>query len=795
MPGDPPSMDWKNKKASKVAQQAEAATGTSADGANPLSPSPASPSQLPPSSPGITNGGISTAGQQHQQAPVQSSGLSSMFGRNGSNGPTAPSTSNRLAAVAASESSGAAIGMSPIGFPLPADLPLPTGSSASAAKPKTFSYASVVGSSIPSTSAAGGAAQSPNTLKAAALPQFGSLTNQAAVRSPPVSAKSITSTSPSITSAHDVNPSSPSFVPRALQSPNANAATNGTSGLTASANNGMSTSVPSTFNMDKLQRNIPTIPSHGALPQAPPTSQQAGFTPGSYQRSLNYQPSPLAPPPLQHSHSHSSSIPSRSFLLNQAATASGSLSPSLAPGQHYARQPAVATSSPSTGVFGTSPFGNNAIFLSTSHEEDAGSFMARAASRAPGSSIGRGISPARPGFESRSFSSASRSKHGSSALADDDEDGTQHRDDDDNVLEEELVPSSLKHLLTPDEKARRDSRSGNAVKSGFFNPFNDDGAGHDHDDDDDFDQEVVAELRLRYSQSVPVAAGLPSHTAANGAAPGIFSQFNRAPGSPPTFVGHSPFSSGLARPAASGGDGPLHGSSSGALSSNLAKNLLGPGAGSAAQQGHRVERGFLMADHHLHQQQIGQDSTGLLPLGTSLPQGMAAGLSRLHMIPAGSEHTGYTPPTTSFVHSPSSATRSHFAAGAIGGGGVSGTQHATSASSPNKLHTSNSYLAPGSRAPSTSAAPGSSYGIKLPSLLHHQHPGVGSRKSSSSAGHHGYEGAQVHVGSPLARMEIHGHIGSGRTDAGQTHSQQHDASGQHHGSDGEEEDLVFDMDV
>lgn len=362
--------------------------------------------------------------------------------------------------------------------------------------------------------------------------------------------------------------------------------------------------------------------------------------------------------------------------------------------------------------------------------------MARA-NRAPG--VGRGISPARPGFEARSFSA--RSKHGSSALADDDEDGTQ----DDNVLEEELVPSSLKHLLTPDEKARRDSRSG--AKSGFFNPFDDAG----DEDDDDFDQEVAAELRLRYSQSVPAPAA------------SALSQFNRAPGSPPTFVGHSPFASGLVRPI---GDS-ISGSNSASSSSNLAKHLLTGGPA----QGHRVERGFTMAD------QGGSDATGnsrsggsqLSTLGSSLPQGMAAGLSRLHMIPAGSEHTGYTPPT-SFVQSPSA--RSHLAAG---------TQHTSS--SPT-LQSSNSYLAPGNLG---RPAPGSSYGIKLPSLLHQQHPGVGSRKISSNH----YEAAQVHVGSPLARTEIHGHIGSGRESVQRHHPEAH---GQH-GSEGDEDDLVFDMDV
>lgn len=371
--------------------------------------------------------------------------------------------------------------------------------------------------------------------------------------------------------------------------------------------------------------------------------------------------------------------------------------------------------------------------------------MARA-NRAPG--VGRGISPARAGFEQpgrgsfEARSSFARNKHGSSALADESEDGTE----DDKVLEEELVPSSLKHLLTPDEKARRDSRSG-AAKSGFFNPFDDAG-----DDDDDYDQEVVAELRMRYSQSVPAAAT-------------ALSQFNRAPGSPPTFAGYgSPFSSGLVRPAdVSEQAGYLNGGPS----SNLARHLLTGGA----PQGHRVERGFTMADQ-TGQEGIGNSRSGgsqLPVLGSSLPQGMAAGLSRLHMIPAGSEHTGYTPPT-SFVQSPSA--RSHLAGP---------PQTATSPSLP----ASNSYLAPGN---GSRAAPGSSYGIKLPSLLHQQHPGVGSRKISSNQ----YEAAQVHVGSPLARTEIHSHVGSGRDGGMHKH---HDAAQGQHSSDAEDEDLVFDMDV
>lgn len=404
--------------------------------------------------------------------------------------------------------------------------------------------------------------------------------------------------------------------------------------------------------------------------------------------------------------------------------------------------------SPGTSAFGTSPFGNNAIFLSTSHEEDAGSFMARA-SRAPG--VGRGISPARGGFEQPgrgsidASSSYSRNKHGSSALADDDEDGTE----DDKVLEEELVPSSLKHLLTPMEKARRDSRSG-AIKSGFFNPFNNDTRDDDDDDEDDFDQDAAAGLGLRYSQSVPSAATAPS-------------QFNRAPGSPPTFVGYgSPFSSGLVRPA----DGYDHaGYANGGLSSNLSKHLLVGGA----PQGHHVERGFMMADQGASDS-VGSTRAGgnqLSMLGSSLPQGMAAGLSRLHMIPAGSEHTGYTPPA-SFTQSPSA--RSHLS------GAPPGISNPATSSS-------NTYLAPGNAGRS---APGSSYGIKLPSLL--QHPGAGSRKVSANH----YESTQVHVGSPLARTEIHSHIGSARD--GGSQNKHHEAQG-HASSDAEDEDLVFDMDV
>lgn len=729
MPGDPPSMDWKNKKAAKVAQQAEASSTVT--GQVPLSPGTATQSMA--SSP-PANGKASTSPQSKQQQPT--SGLSSMFGRNGAASVNNVHQSNpRLASVAA-ENAVAAIGMSPVGLPLPVDMALPTGTASSTAtgtesssstKPKPFSYASIVGAGNPANAVP---ASSPNSSKGVIPPQAGSVKASATLRSPSVAHATLPLTSPSAPSAWGINPASPSFVPRGGPL---------TSQSATSSTIGLSSSVPSAMNMDKLEKHLPSVSSHGMHPQSP----QQAFAPSSFQRTPHHH-SPLAPPSLQYSHSQSNSIPTRSFLAHGPPS---SFSPSIsttAAGQHHR----TAIGSPGTSAFGTSPFGNNAIFLSTSHEEDAGSFMARA-SRAPG--VGRGISPARPGFDSQPskgslearMSFSSRIVHGSSALEDDDEDGTE----DDNVLEEELVPSSLKHLLTPDEKARRDSRSG-AAKSGFFNPFND-----TEDDNDDYDQEVAAELRLRYSQSVPATATATS-------------QFNRAPGSPPTFVGYgSPLSSGLLR---LGDSSELAGFSNGGPSSNLARHLLTGGT----PQGHHVERGFMTTDPanstSTGNARIGGAGGPIPAFGSSLPQGMAVGLSHLHMIPAGSEHTGYTPPT-SFVQSPSA--RGH----------LSGTL--ANASNPG-LSSNSPYLAPGAV---SRPAPGSSYGIKLPSLLQQQ-PGAGTRRVSSNH----YETAQVHVGSPLARMEIHGHIGSGR-DAG-SHKQQPEILG-HPSSDAEDEDLTFDMDV
>lgn len=738
-------------------------------------------------------------------APAPSSGLSNMFGRTGPAPAPAPpglpssisaaQQNGFLSAVVAADQ-GAAIGMSPIGLPIPADLPLPPGVSPSinsklpgsaeqangqnGNKPKPFSYASAVATAAAaaanaatgSSSSQGGStapsSSSPTTSKLVS-PTVNATGLPAIARSPTTAMTSATATYAS----KAVNPASPSFAPRVPIN-----ATQAQAAAQAQATNRLSSSVPSTFSMDKLDRHLP----HLAQQQ-----QQSSLQPTSPYHRQPHHPSPLAPPPLQHSLSHSNTIPTRASFVPGPGAASGPLSPAAL--SHHAHSiPHHPRASGSSGnIFGTSPFGANAaIFLSSSHEEEPGSYMSRA-DRAPGAR--RHMSPARTGFEPSSASargsldsrSFTRNKHGSSALADDFEDGTE----DDKVLEEELVPSSLKHLLTPDEKARRQSRSGAVTKSGFFNPFDDD---NDNDnDEDEFDRHLEAELRQRYSQSVPAA---------------VSGYFNKAPGSPPVFTGNAGYLSSLGRPPLpSPGNSDAYGS--GAIgqtnqkNNTLPKHLLTGGAG-GAQHTHKIERGFMTSDNGTGSNSGGNDRPQngpgyLATLGTSLPQGMAVGLSRLHMIPAGSEHTGYTPPA-SFVQSPPGSS-GQFA------GDTGHYQTVSSGPNNNNNHnsgtaggtTSNSLLVPNSnsRGSGGPAAMGTSYGIKLPSLLGQQHPGIGSRKSSGNY----YEANQVHVGSPLARHEIHSHIGSssGSLHANVNNAPSHDATqGQ---AVPDEDDLVFDMDV
>jgi hypothetical protein len=718
-------INRKNKKAAKLAAQAEAAAGTNGQ----MPSSPATPTQNIPTSP--QPDGQSVAHSPQQQAAA--SGLSSMFGRTASSTAGLPQSTAPNAGLS-SDHAEAAIGMSPMGLPIPADLSLPAGAaqikgannipgadSLSTSKPKAFSYASIVGSG--STSKSQASSSSPKTSTSGfqqqqQQKQGADSPNGNSLRSPSFGASVIASTSPSAhISRSGINPASPSFVPRGLQSPGA--------GTNASSNGRLSTSVPSSYNMDQMHQQLP---STSKISMQATNPHQVAAT-----HRLPHQPSPLVPPPLQQSHSYTGTLPQRAGFQ---AMSSPSLAPGAMPAQGQNGSYHRTTASPATAVFGTSPFGNNAIFLSTSHEEETGSYMGWRA-HASGAVAMRGTSPAGPSFGSFEARNAlARNRHGSSALADDDEDGTA---DIDILEEEELVPSSLKHLLTPDEKARRESRSG--AKSGFFNPFHD----VDGDEEEAYEEEFETGLRLRYSQSVP----------ANGMA------FNPAPGSPPVVPGAGiPGMSGSIQPMAALDS---LGQMNGGYGSNLSRHLLASGP----QQNHRIERGFAMSPL---QPSYDSQATNTQMLGSSLPQGMAAGLSRLHMIPAGAEHTGYTPPT-SFIQSPPAQ--------------IGNRPQYQSATSPLAGGSSNAFLAPGNLG---RGSLGTSYGIKLPSLLQHQHPSIG-RKTSSTY----HDGSQVHVGSPLARHEIHGHVGGGRDNNG-SFTRHRDAQGD--GSqEGEEEDLVFDMDV
>ena len=436
------------------------------------------------------------------------------------------------------------------------------------------------------------------------------------------------------------------------------------------------------------------------------------------------------PPALVHqSYSYSAALPSRSSLLNNTRPAASSTTAGAAtlaslglssppvsvngpPGFATSPSYSVSTSIPRASAFGTSPFGNNAIFLSSSYDEkdDAAngsgtgmtargarsSFSAATGAR---SGSGREASPHRAGFASgsRSYGAAARNgygfgggseMHGDDGADNGNDDDVDHEDDgdDDGVLQgEELVPSSLKHLLTPDERARKDSRSGG--RSGFFNPFDDvDGQEDDNDDGDDLGLGLgdgdEAHLQHRYSKSVPAAI----HFRQQQKGMASLASYNKAPGSPPTFLSSYSSNNGSSGnlPA---GMAPLQSPSS----ASLAKHLLS-GAGHAlahSPSGPRIERGFYSSSYappllaggsgisSLANENRGSSASGLLGpstltssgagagagqaaarpslsganLGTSLPQGLAAGLSRLHLVAAGTERTGYTPPA-SYAQSP-----------------------------------------------------------------------------------------------------------------------------------------------
>ncbi|KAL7007948.1 hypothetical protein EMMF5_002597 [Cystobasidiomycetes sp. EMM_F5] len=737
----------KNKKASKLAAQAEAsgsANGSAGSGAATAA------SITSPRSPAMNVGLSDTASKSTPATSAAPSGLSNMLSKGGaSTGNTQENESRtRLpfdpveSAYRASQSDndGVAIGMSPMGLPLPADLTALPGA-ASTARPgsslasglstqraKPFSYASAV--AAPGASSSGSGSVSPTSTKAQ-----------------PSTARTAT------------QQSQPSDVPHS-QAPHS------VSGLVSAASTLNTARIPPNLSptmSSQFARLSSSVPAEQTLPGF--SSTRSGQYTDSFAHGQPHKPSMLhnqlstrshnIPPPLQHSHSHAASTQGLYGLKNGIATPSMPMSAGIS--SNGQRTPSSAA------VFGTSPFGNNAIFLASSFDDDKDAYISRSLSRAPGAERDR--SPKR--HERSGTITAPRRLNGTAIGSDFGGVG----DDEDDVVEEELVPSSLKHLLTPDEKARRDSRSGISGKSSdFWNPF-DDTAG-----------DVIEADAQRYSRSVPAQsayfASSQTYTTVNPPAP-----FSRAPGTSPVLSTHS-----------SKGD------------HSRPRTLLNAGSINShhTPQPTYVERGFYSSSYmppapagaNTLAARPSHDSYGLhgtppvaspsnlaslsAIAGTSLPQGLAAGLSRLHLIPAGTQHTGYTP-SGSYVGSPPVS--------------VSPPSNASllSPTAFRTTHTSSPSGTTSQRLPSASYNTFANSSSSATGM--HTTQGVGAAKSIQFGNFHGH-----HVGSPLARSEFPVHISAGPPAS--AHLQQHGHfAHQHQGNraashtSNDEDELVFDMDV
>lgn len=751
-------MDWKNKKAAKQGVHDPVLTSAGMPSSPSGSGYPALSANQPPSqvSPARSAG--------RQEAPASQagpSGLSSMFGRTATS--EAPSSSiDSVEQAYRSEQSVTGIAMSPMGLPLPADLPIPSTSSSAykaggengppGMRPKPLSYASALSTSSQNSAQPG---TSPSGFSSRANPArsgiASGINSSDAIASSPTAASLLGQSGPRTTLASSSNPHQASYLSR----------------LSASVPSyGLDTSTGTASSQD------PSVPN--GLELAYQQSQHSPFGPHSFQTAHVHRPSPLAPT-LTHSQSlNNQALPTLSNPYSSYSSLSLGRPPVSPPGLSHSGAPAppsnIRTTS-ATNVFGTSPFGSNAIFLSSSHEDHEGDFggRGRRAGGFAGSYSGRESSPMRFDRESGVSSSVTRGRSslGMSGRLEQDE-----QEESEDVLEEELVPSSLKHLLTPNEKMRRASRSSGQAKSGFFNPF----------DDDEDEAEAAAEaaeaerdLQQRYSRSVPATrahlySGLTNASKAMGSPP-VLSEFSaNAMSFTPRDL---PYSVGQA---------PSNGASAGG-SSNLARHLLSGASGSPVSS---VMNGALPRIEHGLYSPNGE-TRPVSTAGTSLPQGLAAGLSRLHLIPAGVEHTGYTPPASLYAQSPPVGTPSitHNSSGpAAHASGSFGTSPSASAG----------LLQPGRPG---SAQLAQSYGMKLPSLLHSS--SLTRRTSNNLVS--SPSGAEPHVGSPLARpreaddfteLEARPHEDPRR----KTQEKKADGSRgdhQHHGS--EEDELVFDMDV
>ncbi|SGY61665.1 BQ5605_C007g04584 [Microbotryum silenes-dioicae] len=279
----------------------------------------------------------------------------------------------------------------------------------------------------------------------------------------------------------------------------------------------------------------------------------------------------------------------------------------------------AGTGAPTHSIFGTSPFsgGSRALFMPSSYDsnEDSsarsppprGGIMAeqmrRNSSRNGGNLFGIGAS--------NSF-----------GLEDNAEDGD---DDETNDVfnSEGFLPSSLNELLTPDEVRRRASRAGMGLASPSFNPFN--------------SQSVPADLML--SRGRPPMPPTTLSTSSSSSTRGWGALSASAEGTNPTASAFNPSKMtpsrsllATSRDALGATGSPSSPSYLTSPNRNLYSSTFDPPTSNFGLRP-PVKAGAELSP-----------SLNPLPAPGSLPGGLAAGLSQLHLIPP--LHTGDTPPSS-----------------------------------------------------------------------------------------------------------------------------------------------------
>lgn len=324
--------------------------------------------------------------------------------------------------------------------------------------------------------------------------------------------------------------------------------------------------------------------------------------------------------------------------------------------------PGAASTNGTGSIFGTSPFqGSRSLFMLSSYDSNEDGFP-----RSPPPRVG--------GLEEMRRTSSSGWNRNGMMYPGEEEDAIDDEEEEGNdEYEEGFLPSSLNDLLTPEEQRRRASRVNSS-----FNPFS--------------SQSVPAELTLNkpplpvksvstgssawgtlsrsvegtnvgaavYSPPPPtsrslLSVGQPSFTSPPS------DLFSSSPSAPTSSL-HAKI---LARNSANG----IYSSSFDPPSSNFGTRPIN-GTTSSTNGGGGVGAGNTSS--------LGISPSQQLAAPGSLPGGLAAGLSQLHLIPA--NHTGETPPASissassaSYLfggHSPASTTA------ATGGGGTRPTHNA-----------------------------------------------------------------------------------------------------------------------